>query len=101
MTEIDEIAKRDLMALSSLLGDKPYFFGTTPSTLDATAFGVIALITDAPIDNSNIKQFVEKSTPNLLNFVGRIKRDYWPDWDILCKNLVMNASDVAVKHQSI
>jgi glutathione S-transferase len=86
------------MALSTLLGDKPYFFGTTPCTLDATAFGLLVEITDTPIDNSNIKEFVEKSTPNLLNFVRRIKRDYWPDWDILCKNLVMNASDVSEKH---
>jgi glutathione S-transferase len=96
--EIFDIAKRDLTALSTLLGDKPYFFGTIPSTLDATAFGLLAQIIDTPLYKTDIKEFIEKSTPNLLNLVERIKRDYWPDWEILCKNLVMNASEVQDKH---
>jgi hypothetical protein len=62
--------------------------------LDATAFGLLAQIVEAPLDNTDIKVFLEQSTPNLHNFVKHIQRDYWPDWDTLCKNLVMNASDV-------
>ena len=31
--EIEDIAKKDLMALSTFLGEKPYFFGNQPSTV--------------------------------------------------------------------
>lgn len=31
--EIEEILRRDLSALSTLLGDKPFFFGPTPSSV--------------------------------------------------------------------
>lgn len=34
--EVDEIAKRDLTALSTFLADKPYFFGSHPSTVSTT-----------------------------------------------------------------
>jgi len=95
--EVDEIAKRDLSALSTFLGDKHYFFGDRPSSLDATAFGVLAQLTETPLDNSDIKNFIDQSTPNLLEFVRRIQREYWPDWDILTQNLVMNAEDVNKK----
>ncbi|KAF7633663.1 hypothetical protein Mgra_00006970 [Meloidogyne graminicola] len=32
--EIDEIAKKDLMTLSTLLGDKPFLFGNSPTTVN-------------------------------------------------------------------
>ncbi|KAI6182406.1 hypothetical protein M3Y97_00377000 [Aphelenchoides bicaudatus] len=91
--EVDEIAKKDLSALSTLLGDKPYFFGSHPSTLDATAFGVLAQFIETPLENTDVKTFIEQSTPNLLEFVRRIQREYWPDWDLLCQKLLMNATD--------
>jgi glutathione S-transferase len=94
LTEIADIAKRDLTALSNLLGSKSYFFGNSPSTLDATAFGVLAQIIETPLQDSDLKEFIEKSTPNLLDFVRRVQRDYWPDWEIICKNLAMNSSDI-------
>ena len=31
--EIEEIMRKDLTALSSLLGDKPFFFGSKPSSV--------------------------------------------------------------------
>jgi hypothetical protein len=61
--------------------------------LDATAFGHLAQITEAPLENTDVKQFIEKNTPNLLEFVRRVQREYWPDWDVLCRDLVMNAGD--------
>jgi hypothetical protein len=43
---------------------------------------------------SDVKDYMEKSTPNLVEFVKRIKREYWQDWDVLTKNLLMNAEDL-------
>jgi len=86
--------QKSLSALSEFLGNKQYFFGDRPSTLDATAFGTLAQFVEAPLTNSDIKQFIEQNTPNLLEFVRRIQREYWPDWDVLTQHLVMNAEDV-------
>jgi len=97
--EVDEIAKRDLSALSTFLGDKQYFFGSHPSTLDATVFGHLCQFIETPLSNTDIKSFIEQSTPNLLEFVRRIQRDYWPDWDLLCKNLLMNSTDTKPSEQ--
>lgn len=35
--EIEEILRKDLKALSTLLGDKPFFFGPTPSSVCYTS----------------------------------------------------------------
>lgn len=61
--------------------------------MDAVAFGVLAQLIETPMENTDIKSFIEQSTPNLLEFVRRIQRDYWPDWETLCKDLVMNVGD--------
>ncbi|KAI6181869.1 hypothetical protein M3Y98_00875600 [Aphelenchoides besseyi] len=88
--EVDQIAKKDLNALSTFLGDKPYFFGSAPTTLDATAFGTLAEIYFIELKGTDIKEYMETSTPNLVNFVQLIKKNFWPDWDILTSQLIMN-----------
>ncbi len=40
--EIDALGVRDIEALSTLLGDKPYLFGDTPRGADATVFAFVA-----------------------------------------------------------
>ena len=39
--EIFALGREDIIALASFLGDKAYFMGDQPSTLDATAFGFL------------------------------------------------------------
>jgi len=92
--EVDEVAKKDLTALSTFLGEKRYLFGDRPSTIDATLFGHLCQITDTPLASDKIKPYMEQSTPNLVEFVKRVKAEYWPDWSALCQNLAMNASDI-------
>ncbi|KAL7071095.1 hypothetical protein ACQ4LE_010013 [Meloidogyne hapla] len=96
--EIDEIAKKDLIALSTLLGDKAFLFGSTPSTLDATLFGLLAQFTDTPSPQT-IMSLLEKSTPNLLSFVQLIKRRYWPDWNEINEKLILNPEDSEEKKE--
>ncbi|KAL3090012.1 hypothetical protein niasHS_006464 [Heterodera schachtii] len=92
--EIEEIAKKDLMALSTLLGDKPFLFGETATTLDATLFGHLAQFTDAPLKMDSLKAFIETSTPNLAAFVKRMKERYWPDWAQIIEHLALNPEDL-------
>lgn len=92
LKEVVEIMKRDLMALNTLLGDKPFFFGNKPTSFDATAFGQLAQIFYTPQPVDDVVKFAETNTPNLKNFVERIKSQYWPEWDEITKNLLMNSS---------
>ncbi len=67
--EIFEIGEHDLSALSDFLGDKPFFMGTEPSTLDAVAYGFLARIIGDSLQTpvkiyalklGNIKPFCER-----------------------------------------
>lgn len=91
--DIEEIAKKDLVALSTQLGNKPFVFGDSPSTIDATLFGLLVQFTDTPLNSDKIKSFMEESTPNLVEFVKRMKERYWPDWNEICANLWMDPEE--------
>ncbi|WP_347986244.1 glutathione S-transferase family protein [Methylomonas sp. AM2-LC] len=76
--EITEIGKQDLNALSVLLGDKTYFFGDKPSSLDAAAYATLMqmlLVTEftAPIFDA------AKSYTNLVEFTNRFHAKYFPN----------------------
>ncbi|CEF66506.1 Failed axon connections homolog [Strongyloides ratti] len=92
--EVEEMLKGDLKALSVLLGDKPYFFGDSFTTTDATVFGQLAQFYYTPILNKQaIVKFMDEETPNLVEFIKRIKETYWSDWDELTKTKKQNLSD--------
>ena len=66
-----ELAKRDFVAISGILADKPYLFGAEPHGADATAGafvvgalaeGVVAPLRDAACSMSNIVAYVERIT---------------------------------------
>ena len=77
-SEIVQIADWDLKALSDYLGDKDFFFGEKPSSLDAAAFGVLSQMVleenfTAPVfDQVNNYQ-------NLVDFTHRIQGKYFGD----------------------
>jgi len=50
LDEVAEFSFQDLDALSVLLGDKPFFNGDTPSTVDCTVFGHLAQFLYLPMD---------------------------------------------------
>jgi len=92
--DVNEIAKRDLSALSTFLGDKKYLFGDRPTTVDATLFGPLVQLLDTPLNSDKIKPFIEQRTINLVAFVKRIKEEYWPDWDAILEHRALNPEDV-------
>jgi glutathione S-transferase len=74
--EVYASADKDLTALSALLGEKPYFMGDKPTTLDAVVYGLLALIYFVPID-SPLKTKAE-SLNNLKAHAERIREAYFP-----------------------
>jgi len=47
------------------------------------------LYTPQPVDT--ILKYIESDTPDLKTFIERIKNEYWPEWDEVSQNLLMNA----------
>jgi len=94
--EVEKIAEKDLKALSVLLGDKPYFLGSSkPHTLDTVAFAHLSQLYFTPQCSENFKKFLVEQTPNLVEFINRIKGEYWKDWDEILRTHEMNTHLVA------
>ena len=76
-SEIDSIGGRDIEALSVLLGDKTFFFGDTPTSIDASVFGVLGNLMDGPFESGTRDAALSK--PNLRSYITRIRETYFHD----------------------
>lgn len=74
--EIHAIGKRDITALADFLGDKPYFMGTEPCSLDATVYAFLANLVWAPVE-SVLKQHTIQY-PQLEAYCLRMRGRYYP-----------------------
>lgn len=75
--EIWQQATADIAALSTQLGDQPYFLGQQPCSLDASAYGVLSNIINCPV-TSPLQELAEQ-TPNLPAFCRRMQSRYFPE----------------------
>jgi glutathione S-transferase len=75
--EVMAMGAADLAALSELLADKPYLFGTEPRVIDATAFAFVEGWLGFPLDTP-LKRMGE-SHPNLAAYRKRIRDRWWTD----------------------
>jgi glutathione S-transferase len=75
--EIFELGMQDVDALSAWLGDKTYFLGDKPTSLDASAFGFLINTLGCPIESPLKEHAFAKD--NLRSYVERIKLQYYPD----------------------
>jgi glutathione S-transferase len=73
--EIRLITQKALQALSTILGDKSYFFGDKLCTFDATAYGILAQLVSSTIDNP-YNDMAKKYT-NLVGYCERITQQYY------------------------
>jgi glutathione S-transferase len=73
--EIFAIARADLDAVLTMLGDKPFFFGESPCTLDATLYGFTESILAHPYA-SPIKAHLAASAA--VAFRDRVRARYFP-----------------------
>lgn len=82
--DIFALGKQDIDALVAFLGDKKYFFGSQPTTLDASAFGLLINIIGCPIESPLKEYGLSKNT--LIDYADRIMREYYQElpmirWD--------------------
>ena len=79
------LASKDLLALSAWLGEKPFFHGSSPTSVDCMMFGQLAQFLYIDIGFPQ-KTFIETDCRNLVDFVARMKEKYWSDWDESIEN---------------
>jgi glutathione S-transferase len=74
--EIAELGRRDIDALATLLGEKPFLFGDAPCGADATAFAFVAETLapeiDSPVRAATLAQ------ANLVAYRDRMLSAYFP-----------------------
>ena len=75
--DVDALGVRDIDALATLIGDKPYLFGDEPCGADATVFGFVASVL-APMVESAVRD-AALAKPNLVAYRDRIMQAYFPD----------------------
>lgn len=71
-------AEECLSVLARRLGDEPYFFGKSPSSLDALMYGYLAPLLKAPLPNPALQNHL-KASVNLVSFVVRITQNYFSE----------------------
>ncbi len=75
--EVAQIGQADITALADFLADKPWFMGDHPTTLDATAYGILANILWVPMETP-LKQHAE-TLPSLAAYCQRLKNQFFPE----------------------
>ncbi len=74
--EIYAIGQRDITALADFLGDKRYFLGQQPCSLDATVYAFLANLLWVPVESA-LKQHA-KQYPQLEAYCQRMRSQYYP-----------------------
>jgi len=80
--EVVALAVRSLAAVSAILADKPFLFGSRPCGADATVFAMLAG-TLTPFFSGDIRRRAE-GFGNLVAYVDRLMARFYPDfeWDL-------------------
>lgn len=86
--EVFTLGREDIDALSIFLGDKSYFMGNRPTSLDATAFGILVNTVACPIE-SPIKEYA-LAQQNIPAYCARMQNEYFPELPKLASIIVNN-----------
>ena len=71
------MARADLEAAQTILGDNAYLFGDQPSTTDCTLYGFLAVTLYAPIDYFGKQDLA--AMDRLVAYCERMRNRYWPE----------------------
>ncbi len=72
------LGKEDIDSLANFLGDdKAYFMGKQPTSLDASAYGILVNIVGCPIESPLKDHALSKQ--NLLDYCRRMQAEYYPE----------------------
>lgn len=89
--EIIQMGKDDLQVLTDMLGDKPFFFGDEPTSLDVVAFSNIAQLVAVDKEVAHpLRDWLLENAQNLVQHFEKMKEKYYPDWEEMCRTLDMN-----------
>jgi glutathione S-transferase len=75
--EAFDLGREDIDALAGFLGGKLYFMGNQPSSLDASAYGILINTLGCPIE-SPLKDHALSKT-NLVDYCRRMQTEYFPE----------------------
>lgn len=83
-SEIESFGQDDLQVLSDLLGEKDYFFGEAPTSLDVVAFAHLSQLVymDSEVQ-CGLRDWLNEKCPNLVALCARLKEKAFPDWEEL------------------
>lgn len=73
--EVDAIGVRLVDALAAQLGDRRYFLGDRPSSIDATVWSFTMHVVTPPIPSATRERVGEKG--NLVAYCERMKKEHW------------------------
>ena len=76
--EVQELAKADITALATLMGNKTYLLGESPSSFDAVVYSFLVSIIANPVD-TDFKQHT-LSQENLVRYCARFKARFFANW---------------------
>jgi glutathione S-transferase len=71
------VAKQDLDALDTWLGDKPYFMGARPTSIDAMLYACLLQTYATPCASPVVDYANTKS--RLGSYFERLRREYWSE----------------------
>jgi len=70
-----KLCEQDIEAISQFLGDKPFFMGEQPTSIDASLYALLINILHPPIE-SPLKTKIQNDT-TLTAYCERMKNRYW------------------------
>ncbi|KAI9229535.1 MAG: hypothetical protein DHS80DRAFT_22298 [Piptocephalis tieghemiana] len=76
LPRVYEEAKAVYTALARLLGEKDYFFGSQPSSLDAIVYAHLSIHL-VPLPTSELAHILNKDFPSLIRLTQRVKDRAW------------------------
>ena len=71
------MGKEDIDALADFLADKPYFMGDKPTSLDASAYGILVNTLGCPIESPIKDHALTKK--NLVNYCQKMQAEFFPE----------------------
>lgn len=75
--EMFRLGMEDIDSLADFLGNKPYFMGGKPSSLDASAYGILVNTLGCPIESPLKDHALTKQ--NLLDYCRRMQAEFFPE----------------------
>ncbi|MBE9031889.1 glutathione S-transferase family protein [filamentous cyanobacterium LEGE 11480] len=75
--EIYAMGQKDLTAIATFLGDKPFFMGDQPTSLDASAYGSLSNVLCPLFDTPLLRH--ARQYPQLAAFCQRMEARYYAD----------------------